>query len=609
MSFDLQGPGLWYVTRATGLVALLLLTASVLLGLLNAGRFRGERWPRFLTQGLHANLSLLVLAFLTLHVASTVLDSYTSISLTAAFVPFASSYKPLWLSLGAVAVDLLIALAVTSLLRGQAWPPGLAACPLAGVRLLAGGGGARSRHRHGPGGDLGHRADRGLRRGRRGDGRLAGRRRHSGRGTVTGRTIPLARHQAPRLLAGLSYSRRPDLAEHERWHGPLPSVSARLIDVVDASGLTGRGGAGFPTGRKMRAVATRRGRKVVVANGAEGEPASSKDRLLLTRLPHLVLDGITLAAAAVGADQAYLCLHEHETHLLASLDAAVAERRDQVRIEVTGIPGRYVASEQTAIVRYLNGGPGKPAYSPPRPQEKGVRGLPTLVNNVETFAHLALIARHGDRWFRSAGLPAAPGTMLTTVSGAVCRPGVYEVELGTPLGAVLSLAGGPAEPVSALLAGGYFGAWLPAQVALPLPMTHAALKAAGGALGAGIIVALPESSCLIAETARVVRYLAGEGAGQCGPCVFGLPALADALSDLAFHGGRGRALGRLAALLPLVERRGACRHPDGVTQLIRSALRTAAADARWHDEAGPCHGIRRAPMLPVPDDEAPQEDA
>ena len=119
MSLDLHGPGLWYVTRATGLVALLLLTASVLLGLLNAGRFRGERWPRFLTQGLHANLSLLVLAFLALHVLGTVLDSYTSISLVAAFVPFASDYKPFWLALGAVAIDLLIALTVTSLLRGR----------------------------------------------------------------------------------------------------------------------------------------------------------------------------------------------------------------------------------------------------------------------------------------------------------------------------------------------------------------------------------------------------------------------------------------------------------------------------------------------------------
>jgi NADH:ubiquinone oxidoreductase subunit F (NADH-binding) len=416
-------------------------------------------------------------------------------------------------------------------------------------------------------------------------------------------TIAIARRGVPRLLAGLSYYHPTGLAEHDQIYGPFPVVGRRFIDVVDASGLTGRGGAGFPTGRKMRSVAAGRGGKVVVANGCEGEPASSKDRLLLTRLPHLVLDGIVAAAMAVGAADAYLCVHDHETELLDWLDDAVAERGDRVRVTVTGIPGRYVASEQSSIVQYLTGGPAKPTFAPPRPHERGVRGLPTMVSNVETLAHLALIARYGDRWFRSAGLPAAPGSMLVTVTGAVCRPGVYEIELGTPIGEVVARAGGPAERLQALLVGGYFGAWLPAGGAWQLPMTHAALKAAGGALGAGMVIALPVSSCLLAETARVVRYLADEGAGQCGPCVFGLPALADAMADLAYHGGRRRVLGQLATLLPLVERRGACRHPDGVTQLIRSALRAAAEDARRHDQAGPCHGVVREPLLPLPGDD------
>jgi NADH:ubiquinone oxidoreductase subunit F (NADH-binding) len=418
----------------------------------------------------------------------------------------------------------------------------------------------------------------------------------------------VASRAVPRLLAGLSYYRPADLDEHQRCYGPLPLPGPRFIDGVDASGLTGRGGAGFPTGRKMRSVAAGRGAKIVVANGAEGEPASSKDRLLLTRLPHLVLDGIVVAAMAVGAADAFVCVHEHETGLLDSLDSAVAERGDPVRIQVTGIPGRYVASEQSSIVQHLNGGPAKPTFAPPRPHERGVRGLPTLVHNVETLAHLALIARYGPRWFRSAGLPAAPGSALVTVSGAVYRPGVYEIELGTPIGQVVALAGGPAEPLQALLVGGYFGAWLPAGAALPVAMTHAALKAAGGALGAGMVIALPTTSCLLAETARVVRYLADEGAGQCGPCVFGLPALADAMADLAFQGGRRRAGRQIEALIPLIERRGACRHPDGVTQLVRSALRAAAADSRFHDHAGPCRGVLREPLLPIPSDDVWQEE-
>jgi NADH:ubiquinone oxidoreductase subunit F (NADH-binding) len=420
------------------------------------------------------------------------------------------------------------------------------------------------------------------------------------------RPVPAAR--LPRLLAGIG-AQPADLRCHERQYGPMPVLrrAGRLIDVVEASGLTGRGGAGFPAGRKMRSVAAGPGSKVLVANGAEGEPASLKDRLLLSRLPHLVLDGMTLAAQAVGANEAHLCVHGTEDGLLDRLDLAVQERLaagvDPVPIQLTGIPGRYVSSEQSSIVQFLNGGPAKPTFSPPRPHEQGVHGNPTLVHNVETLAHLALIARYGDRWFRGAGVPSAPGSMLVTVSGAVARPGVYEVEMGTPIGQLVGLAGGPAEPLQALVAGGYFGAWLPVQVAWPVPMTHASLKAAGGALGAGIVIALPASSCPIAETARVVRYLAEESAGQCGPCVFGLPALANALADLAYAGGGDGGVEQVATLLPLIERRGACRHPDGVTQLVRSLLRAFPGHARGHEQSGSCEGVGRSPLLPLPRDE------
>jgi NADH:ubiquinone oxidoreductase subunit F (NADH-binding) len=431
---------------------------------------------------------------------------------------------------------------------------------------------------------------------------------------VTGLALAARRSlelRLPRLLAGISYYDIASLGDHEERYGPLPLWGTsgrrrpgRLIDVVDASGLTGRGGGGFPTGRKMRSVASGPGGAVVVANGAEGEPASCKDRLLLTRLPHLVLDGITLAAHAVRARTAYLCIHGQEIELRDALEDALAQRRtldlDPVPIQLRGIPGRYVASEQSAIVQYLNGGPAKPTFAPPRPHQRGVRGRPTLVHNVETLAHLALIARYGDRWFRAAGLPSAPGSALVTVSGAVRRPGVYEIELGTPAGQVVMLAGGPAEKPMALLVGGFFGAWLPARSGWRVPMCHAALKAAGGAMGAGIVVVLPDSSCGLAETARVIRYLADENAGQCGPCMFGLPALADAMADLAYRGGRGRAAERVAALARLVDGRGACRHPDGAVQLVRSALWAFEADVRRHDRRGPCRGLSRAPLLPVP---------
>jgi NADH:ubiquinone oxidoreductase subunit F (NADH-binding) len=424
----------------------------------------------------------------------------------------------------------------------------------------------------------------------------------------------------PRLLAGLSQGGRPvGLTEHERRHGPLPlrglsgrDGPERLIGIVERSGLTGRGGAGFPTGRKMRSVRSRRGPAVVVANGAEGEPASAKDRLLLTRLPHLVMDGITLAADAVGAQEAYLCVHRQEGRLLASLQDAAAARDevgiDPVPITVVGIPGRYVSSEQTAIVQFLSGGPAKPTFTPPRLDERGLRGRPTLEHNVETLAHLALIARYGDRWFRGVGLPSAPGSSLVTVSGDVTRPGVYEIELGTPIGTVLMMAGGPRQRPQALLVGGYFGGWMPPERAWPIPLSQPTLRAAGGAMGAGILVCLPPTACGLAETARVVRYLAEESARQCGPCAFGLPTLADALVGLAFHGGRGRAVGQIGGLLPIIEGRGACRHPDGATQLVRSALQTFSADARSHDHNGACPGVLQAPLLPLPGEEGREWD-
>jgi len=416
----------------------------------------------------------------------------------------------------------------------------------------------------------------------------------------------------PRLLAGFADGQT-GLLQHESRYGPLQlpgpgwAARGRLIDAVERSGLTGRGGAGFPTGRKLRAVAAARGAAAVVANGAEGEPASRKDQLLLGRAPHLVLDGITVAARCVGAKEAYLCVHQRDGRLIASLDATVEARKaagvDPVPIRIVAIPGRYTSSEQSAIVQFINGGAAKPTFAPPRVHERGVGGRPTLVNNVETLAHLALIARYGDSWFRTAGLPSAAGTTLVTVSGAVADPGVYEVELGTPIGEILMLAGGPAERPQAVLVGGYFGSWLPAVMAWSVPLSHPGLRAVGGAMGAGILAVLPESACGLAETARVVRYLAGETAGQCGPCVLGLPALADVLADLAFQGGRGKAADQVAALIPLIEGRGACRHPDGATQLVRSALRTFWPDTQWHDSTGPCSGIRRPPQLPLPEDE------
>jgi len=401
-----------------------------------------------------------------------------------------------------------------------------------------------------------------------------------------------------------------DLPAHDARYGPPRLRGAALISEVERSGLTGRGGAAYPTGRKLRSVRERAGLRgaVVIANGMESEPASAKDAALLARAPHLVLDGIALAAEATSARAAYLCVRRPAQ--ADALAAAVAERaaRDPVPVQLALVPERYVASAESSLVRYLNGGPALPAFTPPRAFERGVRGRPTLVSNVETLANLALISRHGASWFRSAGTASAPGSALVTVAGAARRPGVHEIAFGTPVRDVLALAGGTGElgGIQAVLTGGFFGSWLPAT-ALGTQAAPDALRAARASFGAGIFLILPAGGCGLAETARVVRYLAGQSAGQCGPCLHGLPAIADALEQVAFGGARqeggrgahGQALRWLRELFGLVEGRGACHLPDGVAQLAASALRVFADDVRRH-ERGPCPAARGRPMFAVP---------
>jgi len=417
------------------------------------------------------------------------------------------------------------------------------------------------------------------------------------------------------------------LDEHLARYGAVPfgtgrpprgGVIAPLILEVERSGLTGRGGAGFPCGRKMRAVAQAGARggplgsqvgTVLVANGAESEPASSKDRMLLARAPHLVLDGMVLAAEAVGAARAYLCVHAGGGAPLRLLADAVTEREraglNRVPIQVVTVSGGYVSSQETALVSFLNGNPPLPAFIPPLPSDKGVHRRPTLVQNVETLAHLALIARYGASWFRELGTAQAAGSLLVTVSGAIATPGVYEVSLGTPIGDLVQRAGGPAEPVQAILAGGYFGGWLPYPAAQRLALSDHELRPAGAALGPGVLVLLPASACGLAETCRVTSYLASQSAGQCGPCRNGLPALAEAVRQVAFGRPGDDLLRWTRQLADLVTGRGACRLPDGTAALVASGLRVFADDLRQHAEHGPCARAGRAPVLPAPGRQGP----
>lgn len=425
---------------------------------------------------------------------------------------------------------------------------------------------------------------------------------HGGPGTPTG-TGP-----APGELRLIVRDQPLSLTEHVSRYGPLPppgTASVELITEVERAGLTGRGGAAFPAGRKLRAVADARGRRgsaVVVANGSESEPASRKDVVLLSHSPHLVLDGIAVCAAAVGAARAYLCVGSRSP-AAGPVSDALAERLgaglNEVAIEITEGAAGYLAGQETALIGVLNGGRPVPTFVPPRPATSGVRRQPTLVLNVETLAHIALIARYGAAWFRSVGTAAAPGSALVTVTGAVSRPGVREIPLGTPLGEVLHRSG-LSSPAQAVLVGGYFGGWLPLPGALGVPVTEADLRAAGAGLGAGVLAVLPDTACGLAETARVTGFLATQIADQCGPCRNGMPALAEALNWIAFGQPTADIIRWASQLTGLVSGRGACHLPDGAAELVTSALSVFAADLRAHAQAGPCERAGRPGILPIP---------
>jgi NADH:ubiquinone oxidoreductase subunit F (NADH-binding) len=373
----------------------------------------------------------------------------------------------------------------------------------------------------------------------------------------------------PRLLAGLDRYAALDYANHLATHGPLPAADRpRLTALLEAIALRGRGGAGFPLARKIQA--TPEGAEVIV-NGSESEPASFKDRTLLRRSPHLVLDGALAVATAVRARRVVVAVHDPAS--AAAVRHAIAERQARVHVEQTH--GGFVAGEARALRRALAGGPPLP---PGRRAHLAPHG--TLLSNVETFAQLAVALRLGPHRFRDTGSHAEPGTTLLTLSGALARPGVVEIPIGIPLDILLTIAAAP--PPQAVIIGGYHGSWHP-------PAAHTPLTRQTG-LGAGIIAVLDHSTCALGELIRVSTWLAAQSAGQCGPCRYGLPALAH---DLA-RGDIPAALRHATA----VDGRGACHHPDGAVRFITSALHLLRDEIERHRIGGCGRPVRG--QLPVP---------
>lgn len=377
--------------------------------------------------------------------------------------------------------------------------------------------------------------------------------------------------------------------------GAVPRVGLdELVRLTRECGVRGRGGAGFPFSTKLAATEGSRGRPVVVVNAAEGEPASAKDSALLLLRPDLVLDGAVATAAALRAGVVHVVVAKDRPdvvrtvrHALEVRAARARRNRDPVRVRLHVAAPRFVAGQASAVLQLLAGRPGLPVTSWAPAAVDGLGGRPTLLSNAETWAQVAVAVRLGAREYTAVGAADEPGTMLLTVAGDTTSATVLEVPTGTALAEVLAAAGQDAS--GPVLTGGYHGSWLPAGAAHGLPLTRTGLAAAGGSLGAGVLLPLPAGSCPVSRTAEITTYLAGESAGRCGPCVNGLPALAGRLRALAATGFV--AAGDVSHLLGRVIGRGACAHPDGTARLVASLFEAFPAEVAAH-ELGRCDVTR-----------------
>ncbi len=414
-----------------------------------------------------------------------------------------------------------------------------------------------------------------------------------------------------RLLSGpLPSEGAESLESHEARWGRLDPWSSRdtIRDAIRSSGLDGRGGGGFPLARKLDTAILAPGRPVVVVNASESEPASRKDRTLATYRPHVVLDGAAAVASVVGADRVIVHFHRGSVTAGTSLAHAIAQRRLAGRSDppwqLSVGPDNYVSGEASAIAALLEGGEARPHFSAAPMAHVGPSGRPTVVNNAETMAqvvlatHAAWAGGRGDNVVSGCGVTT--GSRLFTLVGAVEAPGqVLEVTGRATLGELVAHAA-VATPPSAVLVGGYAGTWIDGERAWSMPLDRAGLDGAGASLGCGLIGVLPHGRCGLEETARLVGYLAGESAGQCGPCVHGLPRLARACAALAEGRMRRRGVRQLLSLATAVDGSGACSHPDGVVRLIRSALRTFEADIDAHLAGRVCTPGGQPAVFPVP---------
>jgi NADH-quinone oxidoreductase subunit F len=402
-----------------------------------------------------------------------------------------------------------------------------------------------------------------------------------------------------------------EVGGYEAWRKCVTALQPDdIVGEIKRSGLRGRGGAGFPTGIKWDKVLHHRIKeRYFVCNAGEHEPGTFKDRYLLQHAPHQLLEGCLIASYAVNAKASFIYINHEYQEEHENLKKAIAQARERgfvgknifgrgvdIEIELFAGHGSYVAGEETAMLESMQGRPAMPRQKPPfYPTDFGLYGKPTLVNNVETLCNIPCILRNGADWFTQVGTEKCPGTMLFSLSGAVNRPGVYEMPMGTTIRRLIEECGGgvPGErKVKAVFPGGPAFSMVTSDQ-LDLPMDFDSLKKAGTGLGSAGVIVVDDTTCMVAQTLKFSNFFKTESCGQCPPCRMGTINLATLVEKVERGEGTQKDLDSLLQLCGFVKGTGYCTLVTGAAVLVQSSLRLFRHEYEEHIR------LRRCPYRPV----------
>ncbi len=414
------------------------------------------------------------------------------------------------------------------------------------------------------------------------------------------------------ILAGLKGDDGWQLAEYEKRGGykALRRILAdkitpdAIIAELKTSVLRGRGGAGFPTGLKWSFMPRAfPGDKYLACNSDEGEPGTFKDRDILRYNPHSVIEGMTIAAYAMGATRGYNYIHGEIFEIYERFEAALAEARQAglIGANILGSEfsfelfahhgyGAYICGEETALLESIEGKKGQPRFKPPFPASYGLYGKPTTINNTETFASVPFIMAMGGEGFLNLGKPNNGGTKIFSVSGHVNKPGNYEIEMGTPFSELLELAGGMrgGRKLKGVIPGGSSSPVLPAEIIMDCTMDYDSISKAGSMLGSGAVIVMDETTCMVKALERLSYFYYDESCGQCTPCREGTGWLYRVVHRIENGQGRPDDLDLLNSVTGNIMGRTICALGDAASMPVQSFIKHFKSEFEYHIQHGKC---------------------